>query len=51
MAGNLIKSNDKDPGTGGGIPEDIRVFLKAFVQAVLLFGSDIWVLPPLWSGP
>ena len=41
---------DKDPGKLGGRPKDIRVFFKAVVQVVLLFGSETWVLTPLWSG-
>ena len=37
---------DKDRRIGGGQPEGIRIFFKALVQAVLIFGSEIWVLTP-----
>ena len=35
---------DFDPG-GGGL-EGVRTFFKAVTQAVLLFGSETWVLTP-----
>ena len=41
-----LDADDEDPGPGGVRPEDVQFFLKAVVQAVLLFGSDIWVLTP-----
>ena len=33
-------------GTGGGRPKGIRALFKSFVQAVLLFGEEAWVLTP-----
>ena len=38
--------DDKYPGPGEGRPEDTRFVFKAVVQAVLLFGSKTWILPP-----
>ena len=41
-----LDADDDDPGPRGFRPEDIRFFLKAVVQAVLLFGSETWVMIP-----
>ena len=37
----------KDSGTRGRYPKCLRDIFKAVVQALLLFGSEMWVLTPL----
>ena len=32
----------------GADPKILGLFFKAVVQAVLIFGEDMWVLPPRW---
>ena len=35
-----------DPSTGGGRHGDVNIYLKAFVQSILLSGSEIWLVTP-----
>ena len=52
MAGNLRKASKSYTGTTrilgqeGTDPRISGLFFKAFVQAVLIFGSEMWVLTP-----
>ena len=56
MAGNLRKASKiwtrmtRILGREGAEPRISGLFFNAVVQAVLLFGSEMWVLTPGWSG-
>ena len=37
---------DEDPEQGGGEAAGVRIFFKAVVQSVLIFGEEIWLVTP-----
>ena len=39
-----MAENVKYPKQGGGKAAGVHIFFKAFVQSVLLFGADRWVV-------
>ena len=41
-----MEEDGAHPQQGGGGPAGVRLIFKAMVQAVLLFGSDTWVVIP-----
>ena len=57
VAGNLRKARKswtwmtRVLGREEAYPRVSRLFFKVVVQAALLFGSETWVLIPVWSGP
>ena len=41
-----MEEDDKNPQQEGGGSAGVRIFFKAMVQAVFLFGSETWVVTP-----